>query len=621
MQANTYPLSQILLPDRRYLIPTFQRDYEWTREGQWELLFEDLAATADRLLDVRSSGADGPALLAKEALVSPHFLGAIVVATVLSPTGGITLRSVIDGQQRLTTTQLLVRGVLDVLSAEESVKQHQLRDMLYNKPYLVGAKDEKFKLWPRRNDRTVWPKAIEDAVPEYATDDHLYLQARAFFATSALDYVTEADTVQPERMDALADALSTLFKLVVIDLEDNDDAQVIFEVLNGRQTPLSAIDLVKNLLFLRGELAADDVENLYDKYWAHFDDPWWKEEVGRGHAQRGRRDVLLSVWLTAETAKEASVGHLYAEARAYLNDGPSTEEVLKRLAAYSAAYEAIYSHGANSEGQLQTAYDRILRLEIATAVPLLAWLRTLPIASLPLTDHVRAVQAVESWALRRAFLGLQTRGYGTHLARVLSAGKTAFETGDDVADAVVNSLQRGALTWPTDREVADAFCSNRYYGIIGQPRIALLLSAIDAHLRSNDPHQPGANIDYSNLQIEHVMPQSWERNWPIFVDGVSVAKDDSNPAWLSASDTRNRAVNRLGNLSLVTGSFNGHLSNDGWSSKRAEFAKQNTLVINFPIATADTWDEEHIDGRGAELAQVAAQIWLPPEALRSTPSA
>ncbi|MFF1632642.1 DUF262 domain-containing protein [Leifsonia sp. NPDC058248] len=106
MQANTYPLSQILLPDRRYLIPTFQRDYEWTREGQWELLFEDLAATADRLLDVRSSGEAGSALLAKEALVSPHFLGAIVVAPVLSPTGGITLRSVIDGQQRLTMAAL-----------------------------------------------------------------------------------------------------------------------------------------------------------------------------------------------------------------------------------------------------------------------------------------------------------------------------------------------------------------------------------------------------------------------------------------------------------------------------------------------------------------------------------
>ncbi|MBH0023980.1 DUF262 domain-containing protein [Salinibacterium sp. SWN248] len=617
MQANTYPLSQILLPDRRYLIPTFQRDYEWTQEGQWELLFEDLAATADRLLDARSSGEVGHALLAKEALVSPHFLGAIVVAPVLSATGGITLRSVIDGQQRLTTTQLLIRGVLDVLTSEDSVKQHQLREMLYNKPYLVAKPEEKYKLWPRRNDRAVWPTAVEDVVPDYVSEDHLYFSARAYFAESARGYVSEGGQVASERMDALADALSTLLKLVVIDLEENDDAQVIFEVLNGRQSPLAAIDLVKNLLFLRGELAEDDVETLYDKYWAHFDDEWWKEEVGRGHAARGRRDVLLSVWLTAETAREASVGHLYGEARAYLNDGPSTEEVLKSLAAYSTAYEAIYSHVEVLDDSLKTAYDRIRKLEVATAVPLLSWLRTLPESSMCNADHVRAVRAVESWALRRAFLGLQTRGYGMHLVRTLSEAKSAYDAGGDIANAVIVSLQRGALGWPTDRDVADAFLHNRYYRVIGQPRIALLLSAIDAHVRANDPHQPDAKIDYSNLQIEHVMPQSWEQNWPITVDGRVVEGDEDDPVWQTASDVRRRAVNRLGNLTLVTGSFNRRLSHGAWQSKRPEFSRQNTLVINFPIANTDSWDESHIDRRAADLARIAIEIWPSPEALGS----
>lgn len=613
MQANTYPLSQILLPDRRYLIPTFQRDYEWTREGQWELLFEDLAATADRLLEVRSSGETGAALLAKEAAVSPHFLGAVVVATVLSPTGGITLRSVIDGQQRLTTTQLLVRGVLDVLTVEDSLKQHQLRDMLFNKAYLIASPEESYKLWPRRSDRMVWPRAIDDAVPDESTG-HLYLEARAFFAEKSREYVVDAGQVSAERMNALADALSTLFKLVVIDLEDNDDAQVIFEVLNGRQTPLSAIDLVKNLLFLRGELAADDVESLYDKYWSHFDEAWWKEEVGRGHAQRGRRDVLLSVWLTAETGKEASVGHLYAEARAYLNEGPSTEIVLKQLADYARAYEAIYSRVPLADSDLTAAYDRIQRLEIATVVPLLAWLRTLPEASLSLSDHIRAVRAVESWALRRSFLGLQTRGYGAHLVRVLSEAKDALSGGNDIADAIVDSLQRGALAWPSDRDVSDAFRHSRYYGgNIGRSRVALLLSAIDEHLRSSDPHQPNATVDYANLQIEHVMPQSWQENWPIATGAI----EESDPAWQTANEARDRAVNHLGNLTLVTGSFNGHLSNSAWTSKRTEFAKQNTLVINFPIAGAEAWDEDHIDRRAGDLARVAVLIWQSAEALHS----
>lgn len=616
MQANTYPLSQILLPDRRYLIPTFQRDYEWTRDGQWALLFEDLSATADRLLEVRTGEESDSALLSKEAAVSPHFLGAIVVGSILSPTGGITLRSVIDGQQRLTTCQLLVRGVLDVLTREGSIKQHQLREMLFNKQYLVSQKHETYKLWPRRHDRDVWPRAVEDVPPPLDGEGHLYLQARAFFAEKAREYVVGDASTQPMRMNALADALSTLFKLVVIDLDDNDDAQVIFEVLNGRQTPLSAIDLVKNLLFLRGELAAADVETLYDKYWAHFDDAWWKEEVGRGHAQRGRRDVLLSVWLTAETGKEASVSHLYSEARNYLSDGPSTEDVLASLARYSAAYEAIYGHSTVREPQLRTAYERIRSLDIATAMPLLAWLRTVPADALPVEDHIRAVRAVESWALRRAFLGLQTRGYGTLLTRVLNDAKRARAADSDIPNAVIASLQRGALAWPSDRDVKEAFRTNRFYGgSVGRARLALLLTAIDAHLRRADPHQPNGFIDYSNLQIEHIMPQAWRTHWPIVGSGTSLQPDDNDPAWLSASDERDRAVNRLGNLTLVTGAFNGHLSNGSWAAKRGEFAKQNTLIVNFSIAGSESWDEDGIRSRGEELADVAMKIWPPAEEL------
>ena len=226
------------------------------------------------------------------------------------------------------------------------------------------------------------------------------------------------------------------------------------------------------------------------------------------------------------------------------------------------------------------------------------------------------MRAVESWALRRAFLGLQTRGYGTNLTRVLSDAKSAFVGGADIADAIIDSLQRGALAWPTDREVADAFRNNRYYGVLGQPRIALLLSAIDAHLRTNDPHQPAARIDYSDLQIEHVMPQSWEPNWPVVLNGERVEKDEDDPAWLTASEERNRAVNHLGNLTLVTGSFKGHLSNGTWTSKRAEFAKQHTLVINFPIAETTWWDEDHILARAAGLAQAASEIWQSADALR-----
>ena len=619
VDAKTYPLQEILKPERRYIIPTFQRDYEWTLEGQWRLLFEDREATADRLIDLRAAVGEGAALTFKEQNVSPHFLGAIVCAGLPFPSGGVALRSVIDGQQRLTTIQLLVRGLLDVLAETGSDRTKSVRRMLRNPADVVEKPEEVYKLWPRRKDREVWPVAMDDEVPAFGDNDHLYLQARKFFAQATRDYAVTLDLASdPDRLLALADALSSLFKLVVIDLDENDDAQVIFEVLNGRQTPLSAIDLVKNLLFLRGELAEDDVESLYETYWSQFDDDWWKVEVGRGHAARGRRDVLLSAWLTAATGFEANIGHLYREARTYLDGGPSTEDVLKDLSTFAKAYRVIYGAGPAEDVHLVAAYHRIRSLDITTAVPLLAWLRTVPESVLSLADHVRAVRAVESWALRRVCVGWQTRGYGSHIARTLREAKSALEKGTDVADAVVVGLQGGVLDWPADVDVVEAFRTRKFYDNMSQARIRLVFGAIDHHLRAANPHEPAATISYDELQIEHVMPQKWRAHWPIAdAAGGVIIEDDEDPAWISRRDDRARVVDRVGNLTLVTGSFNRDVSNLGWEVKRPEFQKQKSLVINYAIAESDVWDEVWVDSRGQELAAAAIQVWPAPDKLMS----
>ena len=612
MDAKTYPLQEILKPERRYIIPTFQRDYEWTRDGQWRLLFEDLEIAAERLLEVRNSGATGSSLKTKEQSISPHFLGAIVCAGLPFSTGGVALRSVIDGQQRLTTVQLMIRGLLDVLQEVGSDRAKSVRRMLFNPEDVVESPDEICKLWPRRKDRELWPRALADDLPvDDQERDHLYLQAREFFGEAARKFALGSEgSLDENRLGALADALSSLFKLVVIDLDDNDDAQVIFEVLNGRQTALSAIDLVKNLLFMRSELDDEDVDTLYDQYWAQFDDEWWKQEVGRGHAQRGRRDVLLSVWLTAATGTEANVGHLYREARDYLDGGPQTEAVLQELSTFAKAYKVIYDAAPCEDERLAVSYARIRSLDITTAVPLLAWLRTVDRTELSLEEHVRAAQAIESWALRRAFVGWQTRGYGTHLSRVLREAKRAAEKEVDIADAVVVGLQGGVLDWPTDADVQSAFQERKFYRGVSQARIRLLLGAIDERLRSDDPHEPPASIEYDSLQIEHVMPQKWQEHWPITEeDGTVVEAVAENPRWPTLSAERDRVVDRIGNLTLVTSSFNGAVSHLGWTVKKPEFEKQKSLVINYDIAKSQSWGERHISERAERLAAVAIAIW------------
>jgi hypothetical protein len=610
VDANTYSLKQILSQERRYIIPTFQRDYEWDRENQWELLFEDVEVVTERLAEARRHAEQlGKPTSGAEKKVAPHFLGAVVCDQLPAPAGGIDLRAVIDGQQRLTTLQLLLRGVLDVLVERGSSRAKQVRRLLRNPSDVVEEEYESYKLWPRRKDREVWPSAIDDATPP--PGDHPYLLARTYFAERAKQAVVGPGG--EDWTDHLVDALLDLFKLVVIDLEDNDDAQVIFEVLNGRQTPLSATDLVKNLLFLRGELLDEkELEAVYDEYWAHFDHDWWKENVGRGHAARGRRDVLLSSWLTAASATEINVGHLYGEVRRYLDGADrKTEDVLAELADYSRAYEVVQNDTVDAGSPvLRRSYKRLTGLGFSTTLPLLLWLRTLPAERMTPADHEAAVLAVESWVLRRLFTGANTRGYGKVFVDVLAAAQEAArQPATSIAATIVTTLssRSSALTWPTDDDLETAFVGRKVYEVWTQERIRLLLGALDAQLQAENKHTEPATFHYGRLQIEHVMPRSWRQHWPL--TGVV------EPQLTLDSHERDRVVHRLGNLTLVTSTFNQAVSNSGWSVKRPEFAKQSKLQLNVEISGSELWDEQAIEQRARSLSSVAARVWPSPEAL------
>lgn len=244
---------------------------------------------------------------------------------------------------------------------------------------------------------------------------------------------------------------------------------------------------------------------------------------GEATAPRGRRDVLLSVWLTAALGEEANVGHLYREARTKRismtvrrQSRPSRNWTPSRRRTEPSTRSFRHPLGASPwriEGSARS---------ICTTVPLLTWLATLDDSQLSLADHVRTVLAIESWALRRAFVGWQTRGYGSLLARVLKDAKSALSEGRPIVDSVEGALQAGARGRPT-MTCAERSEVDQFYNGMSQARIRLLLGSIDQQLRDEDPHEPDAIVEYDNLQIEHVMPRSWVSHWPLLADDATPA--------------------------------------------------------------------------------------------------
>src|SRR5882762_2920953 len=100
MKANAVSLLAIFEKKMRLEVPLFQRQYVWSREHQWEPLWEDISRKFAECLEGRE---DAPV----------HFLGAMVLDQKQTPTTHVEKRQIIDGQQRLTTLQILLAALRD----------------------------------------------------------------------------------------------------------------------------------------------------------------------------------------------------------------------------------------------------------------------------------------------------------------------------------------------------------------------------------------------------------------------------------------------------------------------------------------------------------------------------
>ena len=101
MLTNLQRPQNLFVQPVRYEIPAFQRRYVWKQDEQWEPLWDDIENLAQSIVD----GDDG----------DPHFMGAIVLQQRLVAAATIERRIVVDGQQRLTTLQLLIDAIQEVL--------------------------------------------------------------------------------------------------------------------------------------------------------------------------------------------------------------------------------------------------------------------------------------------------------------------------------------------------------------------------------------------------------------------------------------------------------------------------------------------------------------------------
>ena len=159
------------------------------------------------------------------------------------------------------------------------------------------------------------------------------------------------------RLDAVWRALVEEFKVVRIELEDGDDAQVIFETLNERGEPLLAADLVRNNVFYRAEAAEEDAESLFIKHWNVFEDPFWSVEEKQGRYKKPRIELFLSNFIAGKIAGEVNLSKLFSEYKAFIKGGryATVVEEVRDLASYGGTYRELLERRQESGlGEFET---------------------------------------------------------------------------------------------------------------------------------------------------------------------------------------------------------------------------------------------------------------------------
>lgn len=606
MKPYTRSIVELFDGKKRYLIPLYQRQYAWKVTPQLELLWEDIERAIHRLMTDRSA-------------LTPHFMGAMVINQLKTFGKQVQAYEIIDGQQRLTTFQLLLTAIRDVARAHGSKYADELQKYLLNDGVMEHSTIERYKLWPSITDRRsfvaiVDPDADADQITVKPTDEDGFVRrsvaAHAYFREKVEAHASTGGAFDEFKLEVLFEALKEGLAVVSIELEGGDDPQTIFETLNSRGVDLTPADLMRNFIFQRAKgMGQTDgsllVDQLYEKHWLPLDRAFWSQAASRGRQTRTRLDWMLTDHLSMHLSDVVSVETLFESYRRWiLNERPfaGVTAELEAITATAAVERRLFNQDKKDAlgrfGRFADAFD------VSTAMPLVVYLATAPEVGDALSS---ALDILESYILRRDICGLSTKGYNRLFVGIIERLRSA---GPDKVAALreyLSARQSDTERWPNDEEWQQGWIGRDQYQGTRQPRLRYVLEAIEQAKRS------ARNEDIeikSILSVEHIMPQKWKDHWP--VPGFDHVDDSNDPELIARQGRRQSAVNKLGNLTLLTQSLNTAVSHGPFSVKMPAVRAHSSLALNRELNNYDAWDEDAIASRGLGLFKTACTIWLSP---------
>ncbi|MDE0273658.1 MAG: DUF262 domain-containing protein [Gammaproteobacteria bacterium] len=557
MKAINRPFTEIINGNRQFIIPVFQRDFSWARD-QCEQLWRDVKRAS-------AGGAD-----------SGHFMGSIVyVGADLSSAFQSWL--LIDGQQRLTSLTVLMIALRDHIQStlwsggDDSPTAEKI-DAYYLKNVYESGKRQ-YKLLLRRRDNATLRALIDGERPSELGKGYSELLVEA--------YELFRSALQESGCD-LEDVYRGIARLSVVDVtleRGVDNPQLVFESMNSTGVDLRQSDLIRNYLLMG--LDESEQTQLYDDYWSKIETLFRSS----GNAFDGfLRDYMA---LEQRRTQQIRLDRVYDEFKSFRNhDSEAPLKVLfADMARVARTYASFLGIAPMQRPWLADAMSQMRSLNTTQGLLVMRLYDCHEKGLLSQDEFIRAIGLIESYLLRRAVLGLQTRGYWSVFARIAH---------DLNPESVFESLQvalarlRGNIRFPSDEEFRRGLQDHDLYGL-------RVCKHILDRLENAGYREPSPVHNYS---IEHIMPQDIAQatEWQ---DMLGENWSENHEAWL----------HRLGNLTLTA--YNSTYSNRPFEEKKTVEGgfRHSAVRLNEDVRDQAQWTIAEIQVRGNRLATRALNIW------------
>lgn len=652
MHLQEVQVGSLFEPNVQYQIPLFQRHYVWDKEDQWQPLWEDIEGKLSLPQDLTHGFS--------------HFTGAIVVQQKPTSVNEVPKYEIIDGQQRLTTFQILLCAIRDrslMLDTQHHATLAKLADKrILNQDLLPSDfEDEEWKLIPTQYDRNAF-HALLKRTPEESSGR--IKEAYDYFMGKIVNYAGHNFSKMRNLFHSLGN-----FGLVQILLDSNDEPEKIFESINARGKTLLHFDLLRNNLFLRA--GVDRRDFFYTKFWKHFETPYWDPEVKNSGTSS---ELFLQHFLMAKLGTERVSPEFKAYQRQYrpqLVDGQGIKYEFSELKRYSDIYQEMTDCNEDSEiGRRMKFYQAF---DLTTLHPFILFVtREVGLSG---DELQRVFDILESYTIRRMLCRYGKRGlanYNIFFSELISEFRNNFsvenlitrlaeETSDtrryptdnEVAPTLHTRYDEHPILLPETGESTIVFPDNRAVkaalhglwvesaGAIKRRLIRYILYRIELQQRRETRYSEPGEVNFGRLTLEHVMPERWQATWHLPVadgailyedNGVYLSNQTGDDGLLydelfsgeptragladeSYADAYNLALARdhllqsIGNLTLVVGPLNSSMSNSPFSVRREALSEHSGLTLNREIYRHDRWDVNEIRDRAENLIRYFCKVW------------